>query len=182
MLNLLLVDGWLTCFLLACLLSPWYIFLFLLMCAGACGSASSGAAVMGLVIEAILFGLFTLCMMCDQYTTVTTNRTGIDRLKGDKGGKKASYMENVKEVFGGPQSRGFHYTWLLPVKPHFPENRVEQLFGYTTNVPKYNIIAPLKGKEREYLEDEDSKIEHEHSRPELERRRGAGKDKLVNKV
>ena len=35
-----------------------------------------------LVIEGVLFGLFTSCMMLDQYTVVTTNVTQIDRLKG----------------------------------------------------------------------------------------------------
>ena len=35
------------------------------------------------VSQAVLFGMFTMCMMCDQWETVTTNQTQIDRLKGE---------------------------------------------------------------------------------------------------
>ena len=34
------------------------------------------------VMEAVLFGLFTMCMLCDQTAMLTTNETKIDRLKG----------------------------------------------------------------------------------------------------
>jgi hypothetical protein len=37
----------------------------------------------GLAVEALLFGLFTLCMMADQWDVVMTNLTHIDRLKGE---------------------------------------------------------------------------------------------------
>ena len=37
----------------------------------------------GLAVEALLFGLFTLCMMVDQWDVVTTNLTHIDRLKAE---------------------------------------------------------------------------------------------------
>eukprot|EP00580_Thalassiosira_gravida_P005869 CAMPEP_0201654492 /NCGR_PEP_ID=MMETSP0493-20130528/45524_1 /ASSEMBLY_ACC=CAM_ASM_000838 /TAXON_ID=420259 /ORGANISM="Thalassiosira gravida, Strain GMp14c1" /LENGTH=471 /DNA_ID=CAMNT_0048131053 /DNA_START=1389 /DNA_END=2804 /DNA_ORIENTATION=- len=40
----------------------------------------------GLAVEALLFGLFTMCMMCDQWDVVTTNLTHIDRLKGETHG------------------------------------------------------------------------------------------------
>ena len=33
------------------------------------------------MIEAILFGLFTLCMICDQWSSVSSGSTQIDRLK-----------------------------------------------------------------------------------------------------
>jgi hypothetical protein len=36
----------------------------------------------GLTVEALLFGLFTICMMVDQWDVVATNLTHIDRLKG----------------------------------------------------------------------------------------------------
>ncbi|KUF98437.1 Lysine-specific demethylase 4A [Phytophthora nicotianae] len=36
-----------------------------------------------LILEAVLFGLFTMCMMCDQYSVITTGTTQIDRLKGE---------------------------------------------------------------------------------------------------
>jgi len=37
----------------------------------------------GLTVEALLFGLFTFCMMFDQWDVVMTNLTHIDRLKGE---------------------------------------------------------------------------------------------------
>ena len=33
--------------------------------------------------QAMLFGLFTMCMVCDQWEVVSTNQTQIDRLKGE---------------------------------------------------------------------------------------------------
>lgn len=40
------------------------------------------------MVEAFLFGLFTLCMIGDQWTTISTNTTQIDRLKAAKNAKK----------------------------------------------------------------------------------------------
>lgn len=40
-----------------------------------CGAAAGNVLVVFLVIEAILFGLFTCCMMLDQWTVVSTNTT-----------------------------------------------------------------------------------------------------------
>ncbi len=37
-----------------------------------------------LLVEAILFGLFTMCMMADQSESISTNQTQIDRLKNEK--------------------------------------------------------------------------------------------------
>lgn len=69
---------------------------------------------MMLVLEAVLFGLFTLCMMCDQYSVITTGATQIDRLKGEVGDSLG-----IREVFGGA-SHGFSLHWLLPVSIWFP--------------------------------------------------------------
>ena len=41
-----------------------------------------------LFIEALLFGLFTGCMTCDQLSGVIEERSKIDRLKGEGAGKK----------------------------------------------------------------------------------------------
>lgn len=67
-----------------------------------------------LVLEAVLFGLFTLCMMCDQYSVITTGATQIDRLKGEAGDSLG-----IREVFGGA-GEGFSLHWLLPVSIWFP--------------------------------------------------------------
>jgi hypothetical protein len=39
-----------------------------------------------LFFEALLFGLFTLCMLCDQYAVLSEGTTKIARLKGDHNG------------------------------------------------------------------------------------------------
>ncbi|TYZ68840.1 hypothetical protein PybrP1_011541 [[Pythium] brassicae (nom. inval.)] len=80
--------------------------------------------VMMLVLEAVLFGLFTLCMMCDQYSVITTGATQIDRLKGEVGDSLG-----VREVFGGA-SQGFSLNWLLPVSIWFPTSLKNQILGY----------------------------------------------------
>lgn len=45
--------------------------------------ASDLLPLVGLTVEALLFGLFTICMMVDQWDVVVTNLTHIDRLKGE---------------------------------------------------------------------------------------------------
>jgi hypothetical protein len=54
---------------------------------------------MMLLVEAILFGLFTLCMLADQIDSVTSNQSQIDRLKNQKHTTQAE----VNEVFGTPR-------------------------------------------------------------------------------
>lgn len=104
----------------------------------------------GLTVEAILFGLFTMCMMCDQWDVVMTNLTHIDRLKGHDT-LQYRVQAGINEVFGtgsrsmtssstsslphhhhhGNYRRGFHYTWLSPLhKVCFPETVRDDIFGY----------------------------------------------------
>lgn len=114
----------------------------------------------GLTVEAILFGLFTLCMMVDQWDVVMTNLTHIDRLKGETHQNHShgyprqqhsgygqlphynqQHSQNLKkraginEVFGTVRQTmsmsRFHYTWLSPLhKVCFPENVQNDIFGY----------------------------------------------------
>ena len=102
----------------------------------------------GLTVEALLFGLFTICMMVDQWDVVMTNLTHIDRLKGHGAmGGHSALISNVRaginEVFGtgrhsmtsstssaATYSR-FHYTWLSPLhKTCFPDTVRDDIFGY----------------------------------------------------
>ena len=102
---------------------------------------------MGLTVEALLFGLFTICMMVDQWDVVMTNLTHIDRLKGHGAmGGHSALISNVRaginEVFGTRQSMTsstssaatysrFHYTWLSPLhKTCFPDTVRDDIFGY----------------------------------------------------
>jgi hypothetical protein len=134
-------------------------------CLGGAGSSGSGSnhyrpgpscvdhpsdllPLIGLTVEALLFGMFTLCMMCDQWDVVMTNLTHIDRLKGHHHDNTLHYrvQAGINEVFGTgrpttPSSllphhatnfrRGFHYTWLSPLhKVCFPESIRDDIFGY----------------------------------------------------
>jgi len=105
----------------------------------------------GLTVEALLFGLFTMCMMCDQWDVVMTNLTHIDRLKGHDT-LQHRVQAGINEVFGTGRlsssalphyngnaaaaatnnyRRGFHYTWLSPLhKVCFPESVRDDIFGY----------------------------------------------------
>ena len=114
---------------------------------------------------AMLFGLFTLCMVCEQITTVSTNQTStccvcspaalsivalishvlpdwcfgaaIDRMKGGLvTGERRSMMENLAEVFGGT---GPSITWILPTQVHF-ENP-ELSFGYIVTEDQEPLVA-----------------------------------------
>lgn len=95
-------------------------------------TAAGNLLVIFLVIEAVLFGLFTCCMMLDQYTVVSTNTTAIDRLKGEYHQVVASHRHDVNEVFGGKDGR-FRLDWFLPVPAAFPSSIASDLLGYRTH-------------------------------------------------
>ena len=74
---------------------------------------------------ALLFGLFTACMLGDQWSVLRTNVAKIDRLKGEE----TECASDVNEVFGG-RSRGFRADWLVPTKPLFPPSVHDEVMGY----------------------------------------------------
>ncbi|CAM9921994.1 unnamed protein product [Discosporangium mesarthrocarpum] len=80
---------------------------------------------------ALLFGLFTACMACDQCSLVGSQQTKIDRLKGE-------FHEtslDVNEVFGGTGA-GCRLHWALPVPMVIPPGKVGALMmGYETGHP-----------------------------------------------
>ena len=88
--------------------------------------------ILGLVVESVLFGLFTSCMMFDQWDVVMSNLTHIDRLKGDHG--TMSRVAGPAEVFG-LATRGNHSAcrldWISPFrKVCFPANLQNEIMGY----------------------------------------------------
>lgn len=97
----------------------------------ACGLSSQAAAsaMPGIVYAislCVLFGLFTLCMLCDQLSVITSGVTAIDRYKGTVAGN--SRAENLAEVFGGHARDGFKLSWLLPTAIHYPDP--ERITGF----------------------------------------------------
>jgi hypothetical protein len=86
--------------------------------------------ILGLVVEALLFGLFTSCMMVDQYDVVMSNVTHIDKLKGDAGGDRVA---GVTEVFGILKGNATspRWDWLSPfASVCFPNGLKDEIMGY----------------------------------------------------
>jgi hypothetical protein len=97
-------------------------------------------SILGLVVEAILFGLFTICMMFDQSGVVRTNITNIDRLKGGGDNIKSTggqALAGVIEVFGLNTKKGldlgghFRADWLSPFhRICFPTTLQDEIMGF----------------------------------------------------
>lgn len=89
--------------------------------------------ILGLLVEAILFGMFTSCMIFDQADVVRSKITHIDRFKGNEIGGSLS---GVIEVFGtGNVRRGidsrFRSDWLSPfVRVCFPSTVHDEIMGF----------------------------------------------------
>lgn len=114
-------------------------------------SRSDSLVVVFLLVEALLFGLFTLCMMFDQYSVIASHQTKIDRLKGHK----HEAVEDFNEVFGSSNKVRFSWEWLFPTPVQFPEDCRARIFGYTLpgcsrnchpNQEGMPLIAEVTGK------------------------------------
>ena len=85
----------------------------------------------GLVmLEAILFGLFTMCMLCDQGGLVCEDKNNFGRMKGDK----HAHPTIVNEIFGSVSARGWICTyvwWFMPFPVTFPDTIRDQVLGFT---------------------------------------------------
>jgi hypothetical protein len=82
-----------------------------------------------LLVESILFGLFTLCMIADQGSSISSNQTQIDRLKNMRHEAPAHTLE-VNEVFGTPGNISCQWTWIIPIVVQFPDNLKDKILGY----------------------------------------------------
>ena len=91
-----------------------------------------------LCIESLLFGLFTMCMLCDQIHSVVTNQTYIDRLKDKNSNSKrrrrgagwwARFCTHMREVVG---DRPKIQDWFLPTTPKWKD--MELLYGFVCQV------------------------------------------------
>jgi len=97
-----------------------------------CGSQDQNIMIIFLLLESLLFGLFTLCMMGDQTTVLSNNQTQIDKLKGDK----HEGVEGFNEVFGCDSDVKFTYDWVLPTPATFPDQNIKD------RVMGYRMLAP----------------------------------------
>jgi hypothetical protein len=62
-------------------------------------------------VEALIFGLFVIIMLCDQASAIFDNTPGIDALQHKHGVKKGKYQSLV-DVFGEP----FGWRWFFPLR------------------------------------------------------------------
>lgn len=96
-------------------------------------TAADRVLVVLLCIEAVLFGLFTTCMACEQVTSVMYNQTYIDRLQARRGDAVKStnhgVLGNLREVFGDTDS---YLNWLLPTLASWKDR--DEIMGYTVPV------------------------------------------------
>ena len=92
----------------------------------ACGNEGHLLFVLFLFIESMLFGLFTLCMLGDQLSSLRTNQTQIDKLKNEK----HEVRVEVNEVCGTPSELAFHWGWFFPLPVAFTETVREKVLGY----------------------------------------------------
>lgn len=81
-----------------------------------------------LLVESILFGLFTLCMIADQGSSITSNQTQIDRLKNMR--HETPHIMEVNEVFGTPGNISCQLSWVIPTIVKFPDNLRDKILGY----------------------------------------------------
>lgn len=86
--------------------------------------------ILGLVVESLLFGLFTSCMMVDQWDVVVSNVTHIDKLKGESGGDRVA---GLTEVFGMLKGNATspRWDWMSPfARVCFPTGLKDEIMGY----------------------------------------------------
>ena len=94
----------------------------------ACGSILDHTMSLLVLLESILFALFTVCMMVDQWSVVSTNQTQIDRMKQMK---PESKTVTFNEVFGTDHSVWFRLHFLYPTPVYFPSSMKDEILGYS---------------------------------------------------
>jgi hypothetical protein len=110
--------------------------------------------ILGLLVEAVLFGMFTSCMMFDQMEVIHSKLTHIDRLKGAHVGGS---LQGIVEVFGSSssplsQAHRFRWDWLSPfVRVCFPASLQDEVMGFCrkcggldTRPPREQESMPLR--------------------------------------
>ena len=112
-----------------------------------------------LCIESFLFGLFTLCMLCDQVNSVVTNQTYIDRLKDKNNNSKRRrqgqgwwkrFFTHMREVVG---DRPRIQDWFLPTTPKWKD--MELLYGFCMpgSDRSRHVSFRLLSNDREFIEE-----------------------------
>eukprot|EP00611_Tribonema_gayanum_P025012 TRINITY_DN5606_c0_g1_i1.p1 TRINITY_DN5606_c0_g1~~TRINITY_DN5606_c0_g1_i1.p1 ORF type:complete len:365 (-),score=60.06 TRINITY_DN5606_c0_g1_i1:21-1115(-) len=91
---------------------------------------SDQVAAMSVGIIALLFGLFTTCMLLDQCSSLESGLTKIDRLKGETHASHGRTVAlGVNEVWGG-EEQWCRWHWLCPWPASWPAAAHALLNGY----------------------------------------------------
>jgi ribosomal protein L40E len=99
----------------------------------------------GLMVESLLFGMFTCCMVIDQWDVVVSNVTHIDRLKGEIFMEDVEGRSGIHEVFGSGVGKGkkvgFRLDWLSPfAKVCFPEHVEADIMGFCRPCSRFSKV------------------------------------------
>lgn len=89
-------------------------------------------ATLGLMIIAVIFMIFTCCMLFEQIEAIETNASKIARMKmsvGHAGTELARVTEEFNEMFGGTSSE-VAWHWFLPFAVEFPRGMKKVVLGY----------------------------------------------------
>lgn len=106
--------------------------------------------ILGLLIEAVLFGMFTSCMIFDQWDVIFSKLTHIDRIKGPEHTVSGA-LAGVAEVFGvGTHGDGTRcrMDWFSPfAKACFPAHLRDEVLGFCRPVVCHRTPSPPKSTE-----------------------------------
>ena len=114
--------------------------------------AGSAIATLMLVLMALLFAIFTLTMMCDQYPALRDGMTMIDRHQArDRAGASSAAIRQQRrstsaalaEVFGGRPQDGFRWHWLVPTAVHYPDP--EGISGFSLRTVRPRVARSVRG-------------------------------------
>jgi len=119
-----------------------------------CDIGGAGVALSVLVfVEALVFGLFTIIMVCDQFSAVLDNTPAIDALQNKKGEPKPR-MQAIIDVFG----ERFGWRWFCPFRV---SKKLQQDFERELQLSEDN--QRLLYKEKELLRRERSRLQQQET-------------------
>lgn len=124
-----------------------------------------------LFVLSILFLLFTLSMLVEQYDAMKSNISKIARLIIKRDGSNVitdgydRVSTKFNEIFGGDDAN-FAWHWLLPIPVWFPDGMHDQVMGFTYDRPDDDDDGGSEGRRPFRFEDtEDNDTELSISTP-----------------
>lgn len=97
-----------------------------------CDGLYSNYWVIGLLVVAVVFMIFTCCMLCEQLEAIETNTGKIARMKlkiGQGGTELERVTHECNEMFGG-RTKEVAWHWFLPLPVRYPDGLEKVILGY----------------------------------------------------